>query len=155
MALYGIPISEDQCIGDSLPVINSSFQTLDTRTASLSAASASEGHIKAWATFDGTTSPCTVTAGTNVASITKSATGVYNVAFTTALADANYAVLFGMSHHGNVSNDNVYALTVRGDGSGSPGVPALKTTTQLGLLNFNLNTNDPVDSQNCYFAVIR
>ena len=31
MALYGIPISEDQCIGDSLTTINNSFQNLDAR----------------------------------------------------------------------------------------------------------------------------
>ena len=29
MALNGIPISENQCIGDSLPIINAVFQTLD------------------------------------------------------------------------------------------------------------------------------
>ena len=32
----GIPISENQCIGDSLPIINNSFQTLDARTDTIS-----------------------------------------------------------------------------------------------------------------------
>lgn len=32
MALSGIPISEEQCIGDSLDVINNAFVTLDQRT---------------------------------------------------------------------------------------------------------------------------
>ena len=32
MALQGIPISEEQCIGDSLEVINNAFSTLDQRT---------------------------------------------------------------------------------------------------------------------------
>ena len=36
MALNGIPISEDQCIGDSLDIINDSFVELDSRTLSLS-----------------------------------------------------------------------------------------------------------------------
>ena len=36
MALNGIPISEDQCIGDSLDAINDSFVELDSRTLSLS-----------------------------------------------------------------------------------------------------------------------
>ena len=36
MALAGIPISEDQCIGDSLDTINDSFVTLDSRTLNLS-----------------------------------------------------------------------------------------------------------------------
>lgn len=29
MALYGIPISEDQCMGDSLPLMNAAFSALD------------------------------------------------------------------------------------------------------------------------------
>lgn len=36
MALNGIPISEDQCIGDSLDTLNNSFTTLDTRISILS-----------------------------------------------------------------------------------------------------------------------
>ena len=36
MALNGIPISEDQCIGDSLDTINDSFVELDSRTVTLS-----------------------------------------------------------------------------------------------------------------------
>ena len=31
MALNGIPISDEQCIGDSLPIINTAFATLDAR----------------------------------------------------------------------------------------------------------------------------
>ena len=33
MALSGIPIREEQCIGDSLEIINAAFQTLDTKTS--------------------------------------------------------------------------------------------------------------------------
>ena len=36
MALVNIPISEDQCIGDSLDIINDSFVELDSRTIDLS-----------------------------------------------------------------------------------------------------------------------
>jgi hypothetical protein len=36
MALNNIPISEDQCIGDSLDTINDSFEELDSRTLNLS-----------------------------------------------------------------------------------------------------------------------
>ena len=32
----GIPISEEQCIGDSLSIINNSFEDLDTRTIQIS-----------------------------------------------------------------------------------------------------------------------
>jgi hypothetical protein len=36
MALNGIPISDDDCIGDSLDTINESFVELDSRTLALS-----------------------------------------------------------------------------------------------------------------------
>lgn len=36
MVLNGIPISDDQCIGDSLQYINSAFQTLSTNVLTLS-----------------------------------------------------------------------------------------------------------------------
>lgn len=36
MALNGIPISDDDCIGDSLDTINDSFEELDSRTLNLS-----------------------------------------------------------------------------------------------------------------------
>lgn len=39
MALNGIPISEDQCIGDSLSIINGAFQNLDTEISNLTISS--------------------------------------------------------------------------------------------------------------------
>lgn len=47
---------------------------------------------RAWVNFNGTTSPGTIRASFNVASVTKSATGYYAVNFTNALPDANYSV---------------------------------------------------------------
>jgi hypothetical protein len=41
MALSGIPIDPQQCIGDSLIVLNNSFIELDSRTLSLSSSTAS------------------------------------------------------------------------------------------------------------------
>lgn len=199
MALPGIPISEDQCIGDSLNVINQSFQFLDTRTVVLTAgvkalsscvddlsassifkpaeacayevltfngttntwvASAARavdyyGNIMAWATFDGTTSPCTVIAGSNIFQIAKESEGNYTVTFANHLPDANYAVLFGMSHYGANGNTNYYSLAVKGNSSGIPGAPELKTTAQLRLHGFNPTTNAVVDCTQWYFAIIR
>lgn len=62
---------------------------LDARTVS-----ASNGSAKAWANFNATScSPnCTIRAGYNVLSVVRTGIGVYNVTFTNALADANYAV---------------------------------------------------------------
>ena len=63
------------------------------------AANAASGLAKAWVNFDGTfaTSPFTIANGGirasfNVSSITDNGTGDYTVNFTTAMADANYAV---------------------------------------------------------------
>ena len=49
----------------------------------------------AWVNFAGSSG--TRNANYNVSSVTRSATGVYAVAFTNALSDANYAVAFGIS----------------------------------------------------------
>ena len=49
---------------------------------------------KAWAVFNGTSSsPITPAASYNISSITKSGTGLYTLSFTSAMADANYAIL--------------------------------------------------------------
>jgi hypothetical protein len=47
---------------------------------------------RAWVNFDGTTSPGTIRASGNVSSVARSATGTYQINFTTAMPDANYAV---------------------------------------------------------------
>ena len=47
---------------------------------------------RAWVTFDGTTTPPTILSQVNVASVTRSTTGTYNVNFTSNMPNANYAV---------------------------------------------------------------
>ena len=48
---------------------------------------------RAWVNFNGTTaSPSTIRGSGNVSSVTKNGTGDYTINFTTAMADANYAV---------------------------------------------------------------
>lgn len=47
---------------------------------------------KAWVNFNGNTSPGTIRASYNVASVTKIGTGQYTVNFTNAMPDANYSV---------------------------------------------------------------
>jgi hypothetical protein len=50
--------------------------------------------VRAWGRFNGAGStPITPVYGGNIASITRSATGVYNVTFTTAMTDSNYSVV--------------------------------------------------------------
>ena len=60
------------------------------------------GCAKAWVNFVGTTG--SINASYNVSSVTVTATGQYTVAFTTALTDANYAVV------GACKDTNQYGL---------------------------------------------
>jgi hypothetical protein len=46
---------------------------------------------RAWVNFDGTTTPPTIRASGNVASVSRTATGQFRVTFTTSLPDANYS----------------------------------------------------------------
>ncbi len=59
-----------------------------------SALSDTIGKLKAWVNFNGT-GTVSIKASYGVASITDNGTGDYTVNFTTAMADANYAVVFG------------------------------------------------------------
>lgn len=68
------------------PAVNSATITTVSGTAPLYMA-------RAWVCFDGTTaSPSTIRGSGNVSSVTKIATGQYNVNLTTAVTDTNYAV---------------------------------------------------------------
>lgn len=58
------------------------------------------GVAKAWVLFDGSTTPPTVHAQHNVASVTRLTTGRYKVAFTTPMGSVHYAV------SGQVADDN-------------------------------------------------
>jgi hypothetical protein len=53
------------------------------------------GVCVAWANFDGTVTPITFRAAYNVTSVTRNSAGNYTVNFLNALADTNYAVVFG------------------------------------------------------------
>lgn len=50
---------------------------------------------KAWALVasDCTASPCTITVGSGISSVTRSGTGLYTITFTNARVDANYLVI--------------------------------------------------------------
>ena len=58
------------------------------------------GSAKAWVNFNGT-GTVAIRASFNVSSITDQGTGTYLVNFTTALANANYATVFGGGNTGN------------------------------------------------------
>lgn len=61
--------------------------------------------IRAWGRFDGTgSSPISPVYGGNIASITRSSPGVFNVLFTTPMIDANYSVV--VSGNNPIQNNN-------------------------------------------------
>jgi hypothetical protein len=63
-------------------------------TASVPSDTVINGSAKAWVNFNGT-GTVAIRASFNVSSITDNGTGDYTVNFTTAMPDANYAVVFG------------------------------------------------------------
>jgi hypothetical protein len=68
------------------------ISTLSDGTNSTSTTNCIQGSAKAWASFNGTTSPATINASYNVSSITRSATGLFVVNMTNAMSDTNYAI---------------------------------------------------------------
>lgn len=95
------------------PAVTGTLATLDgTETLSnktMASGTAGTQMIKAWCVFDGTTGSPTVTAGYNVASITKNGTGDYTITFTSAMASANY-VMSGSVRRGATNNDCTVAV---------------------------------------------
>ena len=66
---------------------------------------ATTGLCQAWCNFNGSTAA--IRASYNVSSITKVSTGVYTVAFTNALTDANYAFTANAGRDPNVGGTDV------------------------------------------------
>lgn len=69
--------------------------TISDGTNSTSSTNCIQGSAKAWVNFNGsaTSGSGTIRASYNISSITIGGSGVYTFNFTTALADANYAVI--------------------------------------------------------------
>ena len=81
--------------------------TINTDTGLFSTQNAYQGIAKAWVYFTGSTTP-TINGSFNVSSITYVSTAVYTVNMTTAMPNANYAVLgasspaYGVSYAGAI-----------------------------------------------------
>jgi hypothetical protein len=61
---------------------------------------------KAWVRFFGTSSPATIASSYNVSSVTRVGTGNFVVNFSTALADASYAVTVAVASTEGLSTGN-------------------------------------------------
>lgn len=92
---------------------------------------------RAWCKFDGAlSSPITPSGAFNVSSITKVATGIYQVNFTNALPDANYSALAIGARNTTSTTNNVATLVVDGT----------YATTSVQFFNERSNDGAQVDS---------
>jgi hypothetical protein len=70
----------------------------------------------------------------NVSSVTRNSTGDYTLNFTTAMADANYAVVTGTPQSTVATDSSTFAVGIKLT-AGATTSPELKTTTQLRILS--------------------
>lgn len=107
---------------------------------------------KAWVNFNGT-GTVAIRASGNVTSITDNGTGDYTVTFTTAMTDANYAVIASCMMGDNLGVSESFG--VKGNASsGNMTAPALQSTTAVRLLDQDADGSDR-DNPNLYVAVFR
>jgi hypothetical protein len=86
--LAGAAVTEPKIATDA--VTSSKIANLSV-TAGKLGANEQKQICKAWVNFNGTTSPGTIRSSYNVSSVTRTATGEYNVNFATPMVDANYS----------------------------------------------------------------
>jgi len=122
---------------------NTSNMSFDANHAGIKAALNASGDApiyacRAWVNFDGSTNTagfCTIRGSGNVSSITDLGSGSYEVNFTTAMPDGNYAVTWEV--------DQVM-----------PYVPNLQSSTSARVESRN-STNTNVDGSICVVAIFR
>ena len=106
--------------------------TIDTLRASsgvLATQNGMTGIAKAWILYNGATS--TINGSFNVGSVTKNATGDYTLNFTTAMANANYATIVGLSPAIGVSTGA--GTWFGGVGTDASGVALSRTTSGVRI----------------------
>jgi len=133
-------VAGDTTVNGNLTIGSGKTLTLDTApTTNLQAAtkayvdSGSKAGCKAWVKFAGATG--TVSASYNVTSVTRTATGTYTVNITTALADANFAVI---SNCTNASGIAAAWVTVTGQTTNSASIYTVYPVSYGGAhINFD------------------
>lgn len=108
-----------------------------------------DGSAKAWVNFNGT-GTVAIRASFNVSSITDNGAGDYTLNFTSALADANYAVAFG-GLGGTLSNITAGLVVI----AGASNAANLKTTTQLRIQTGSSNNGTIFDAGDLNVAIFR
>jgi hypothetical protein len=104
-------------------------------TASGSAPSYS---ARAWVSWDGgATAVSTIFGSGNVSSVTDNGTGQSTINFTTALPNANYAVVGMATGYSNLCNENMVIQSANGSGDQNP---TTKTTSAVRVAYGHANT---------------
>lgn len=117
------------------------ISTLSDGTNSTSSTNCISGSAKAWVNFNGVTT-ASIRASYNVSSVTRTATGIYTVAFTSALADTNYAVIGSARVIGASSIFMPYPDNVL-------------TTSSVSVHSLVSNTGSGADGTYVYVAIFR
>jgi hypothetical protein len=120
--------------GGFSPIWDPSALTADRNIALPNAAGTmaltSDSDTKAWVSFNGT-GTVAINSSRNVSSITDGGVGIFTVNFTTAMADANYAVLFGGNVGGSIRTDPADKTTTGVKVSTYSAAPALADYTHV------------------------
>ena len=86
--------------------------TINNDTGLFSTNNAYLGIAKAWVNFNGTSGASPVVRGSfNISSITRTATGIYTIAFTTAMTDINYSAVGSCSYPGSTSVLSIFSVS--------------------------------------------
>jgi hypothetical protein len=104
-------------------------------------ASAGQASVRAWVNFNGT-GTVAIRAAYNVTSITDNGTGQYAVNFTTALPDANYAVLLSIG-------------SGTGGSSSATSLTGARTTTSTNVTTLTSSGASFDDNANVQVAIFR
>ena len=116
-----------------MAVLGASSLQINSATLGSQTGSAPIFAARGWVNFNGT-GTVAIRASGNVSSITDNGTGTYTVNFTTALADANYA-LTGTTGNGS-SDGNTWSLKL--DGTMNTTSVQIKTTFSNNVGNSNV-----------------
>jgi hypothetical protein len=107
------------------------LSTLDG-TATVPVNTVVNGSAKAWVNFNGT-GTVAIRASFNVTSITDNGTGNYTINFTSALADANYAVSTGGCYLDNNTVERNFGVTTESFATSSVKILSADMTTGSAL----------------------
>jgi hypothetical protein len=146
-----MPVTIDGTTGITTPAENTAALTVGAITGILKATSGvvsqavagtdylvgggsaitSTNTAKAWVNFNGTTGTITPRASYNVSSVTKNGTGDYTVNFTTAMSDANYAII--ATQNGSVGSTSGNARSL---------IPLTLTTNSARVINIGAGSGE-------------